>query len=176
MKTVFQFSLTALLVCLLSSSTFSQKVNGELNLSIAVDNTNFYQTQSAKVHVRIKWGPVAGARVDALRAVSFQLTESGMNANDCARGDCFGATYRLPNRPLFRHGESIEIDTDLNELYWNDLISSLYGFMEPKNMAEAIHPGSYVLSMSVGFPAEHSTRKKPRVVLIRSNFISIQVK
>ena len=112
---------------------------------------------------------------DELSSLIVTLTKYGKAAEDCRRGDCFSSSYQLKNLNKLKNGESLELEINLANLYWKDIISSLYNFNEPKNMPEVIRPGSYYLSMSLSSPAANSTKQNPRVMEIKSNKILVRV-
>ena len=166
--------IVALIVCSASGS-FAQVANNELKLSIVVDQTDLHPSKVSKMHASITWGTVPHARADSFRLVSFRLTKSDLKTNRYTRGDCFEGRYGFPEPPTLRSGELLEFDVDLSELYWYDLVLSSHNFRGPKNMAETIQPGSYVLSMSMAFPADYS-KKIPLEVRTTSNVVLVQVK
>jgi hypothetical protein len=147
-----------------------------LNVSIKVDDPIFQRGHPAVVHAKIKWGVVADAQAKTLQTVFLLLTKPGTKRDFCTRGDCLGATFSLPNQLAPKNGEVIEFDVALDELYWNDIISSQYDFSRPKNMYRVIPVGAYFLTVSAGFRANYSTKRDPRVIEVASNSMSVEVR
>jgi hypothetical protein len=144
-----------------------------LNLAIKVDNPIFQRGRPALVHAKIKWGAVSRAQTKTFRTVRFRLVRPTMKQDFCTRGDCYVATFSLPVQVIPKAGELIEFDVSLDELYWNDEISSLYDFSRPKNLFNVIPVAAY--SMSTDFPANSSTKRHPSDIEVASNVISVEM-
>jgi hypothetical protein len=175
MNKMFRLLFSIILVVVFACIVRPQDASS-LNVSIIVDHPIFQRGQPAVVHAKIKWGAVADAQAKTLRTVSLLLTKPGTKRNFCTRGDCLGATFSLPDQLAPKGGEVIEFDVALEQLYWNDIISSQYDFSRPKNMFDVIPKGTYYLSMSIGFRANYSTKRDPRVIEVASNSIPVEVR
>jgi hypothetical protein len=174
-KKMFRLILSIILVGVFVLSAFPQ-ATPTLNLSVNIDDPVFQRGHVAMVHVKINWGPVPDAKPETLRSVSIQLTKRRTKPDDCHRGDCIGATFSLPEQRAPKNGDVIEFDVALNDLYWNDIISSGFDLSQPRNMFDVIPGGSYSLSVSTGFRANYSTKRDPRVIEVTSNSISVEMR
>jgi hypothetical protein len=170
-RLLFSIILVGVFACIVQPQDASP-----LNVSIKVDNRIFQRAHPAVVHVKIKWGVVPDAQAKTLQAVSLLLTKPGTKRDFCTRADCLGAAFSLPNQLAPKNGEVIEFDVTLNELYWNDIVSSQYDFSRPKNMFDVIPVGAYFLTVSAGFRANYSTKRDPRIIAVASNSMFVEMR
>ena len=167
--------LGSLLIALLTFGSFPQANAEKLTLSITVPDAHFTKGQNSRVHLKIKCGPLPGAKAKTFDSVWIRMNRSRRAKSYCTRDDCFGATYRLSSPLPLEEGQLIELDIDMNELYWADIILSVVDPSEPKNMAQVIGPGSYFLYVTVNLQA-NSTSKSPQTVEASSNSITVEMK
>ena len=168
--------LTATLIFIgLIVGTASAQSTPPLTVSINTDDLVLQRGRGAVVHTTIKWGSVPNAKPETLRSVFLRLAKRGRETR-CTRSDCIGATLSLPTPLTPKAGEVVEFDVALNDLYWNDVISSQLDLSQPKNLFDVVPTGTYSLSLFVSFPADYSTKGDRRFVQVASNAVTVELR
>jgi hypothetical protein len=170
-RLVILFFLSALAPSFVGKSASQTKL-GALHLSIALDKTHFASPEPVRVRVT-----VANNTGDTINTktipVSFYLSRYGTDLAKCRFPDCFIAgTYWAKQ---FANRESQNLEVNLTDLYWNELLSSQIDLRRPKNFYEKLPLGKYSLFMEFLFPDPKSTRRDPRTISVTSNAVDITI-
>jgi hypothetical protein len=163
----------ALLVLSFTRPGFAQVKANNLILSISTDEMTFTAGRQAKVRARVENKTGQVLKTGAI-PVSFHLSIYGRDLGKCRYPDCF-VSYLAPGKEI-ENGGTLELEVDLVDLHWKNLIASGINLRRPENMFEVITTGKYQLFMAFQVPdKQNSTEGDPGTITITSNEISVMV-
>jgi hypothetical protein len=158
-----------LMTMLLSFPSYSQTQVDTFEVSIAIDKPTIVLRQKILLHVTINNNTSGPIRTDSLN-VALHLSKFETDETKCRFGDCYIATTYWEK--FFGIGERQQIDVDLSDLYWKDLISNYTDTSRPKNFSRTVPPGRYYLFMNFPLPNQAGMAAREAI----SNVLVVTVK
>ena len=144
------------------TETSSQNRLAGVDVSITTEKTQFNSPEPAAVHIVVANNSSQPLNGDDL-SVSLHLSQHGNHLERCRRPDCYVAY--TPWAETLSPGAKRELDVDLTDLYWNELISSQIDSRKPKNLYSKVPRGSFSLLVVCRFRGTSVTSNVIEVTL-----------
>jgi hypothetical protein len=152
-------SISVLLTLLaLSCCAFSQAGSDTVSVSLSAKDSAFSKRADAKIKVKVMNASRQTLKLDSRGGMRITLSKP-RKYSECHWSDCFSANISFRHSREIKPAGSLEIDVDLADQYWNDIISSQYDFRQPENMFVEVPSGSYHLFVTIAVPVKNSTGK-----------------
>ena len=147
----------------------SQDGSNGVSVSLSANGNTFSRKADTRIKVKVVNDSRQTLSLDSRKAVTISLS-TPRKYSDCHRLDCFSASFFLGHSREIKPGASLEIEVDLADLYWNDMISAVYDTRQPKNMFVEVPSGSYYLFITIVVPVKNSTGNR-----VNSNQLLVKV-